>query len=48
MERNKDWDARTLISKLTVQEFSSIVEKLTVFDMVNLTENARLAAEMPA
>ena len=34
-----------LVSKLTEQEFSAIVEALTMFDKVNLEENARLAAE---
>jgi transposase-like protein len=44
-ERSKDEDVRTLVSKLTDQEFSTIVEALTVFDMANLTENTRLATE---
>lgn len=30
---------------MTDREFSAIVEALTVFDMANLTENTRLAAE---
>ena len=37
-ERTKDEDARTLVSKLTDQEFATIVEALTVFDMANLAE----------
>jgi len=45
MERNKDWDARTLVNKISEKEFSTIVEALKTFDMVNLEENARLAAE---
>lgn len=45
LERNKDWDAGALVNKMQEKEFSTIVEALKVFDMVNLEENARLAAE---
>lgn len=48
LERNKDWDAGALVNKMQEKEFSTIVEALKVFDMVNLEENARLAAEMLA
>lgn len=43
--KNKDWDAGALVNKMQEKEFSTIVEALKTFDMVNLYENARLAAE---
>jgi len=48
LERNKDWDAGALVDKMQEKEFSTIVEALKIFDMVNLKENARLATEMLA